>query len=144
MNKWLKLVTKHKVQKNVVPPGWQTREEVAEQLACHEERVNGVLKDAIHAGEVEVQSFPVWSATKRKVVITTCYRIVGADMPASSVKRNPGRPAKGGGWPFPVGTRVRRRDSANAGTVIEGGGIRWESGVVTTPSGSTRRKIVRA
>lgn len=139
MNKWLKLVTKHKVQKNVVPPGWQTREEVAEQLACHEERVNGVLKDAINAGEVEVQSFPVWIAAKRKVVPTTCYRIVGADTPAQSPKRG----APKGGWPYPVGTRVRRRDSANAGIVIEGGSVRWESGLVTTPSGSTQSKIVR-
>ena len=144
MNKWLKLVTKHKVSKNVVPPGWQTRAEVAEHLACQEERVNSILKDAINAGEVEVQTYPVWSATKRKVVATTCYRIVeGGAAPAP--KQSPrGRPPKTTGWPFPVGTRVRRTDSKNQGTVIEGASIHWDSGTVTTPSGSTRKKIVRA
>lgn len=135
MNKWLKLVTKHKVTKNVVPLGWQTREEVAGQLSCPEERVNSVLKDAINAGEVDAQSFPVWSDTKRKVVPTTCYRIIE---PKAPEKRGVGR------WPYPVGTRVKRNDSPNLGTVIEGGSIRWDAGQITTPKGSTRSKVVPA
>lgn len=146
MNKWLKIVTKHKVSKNVVPPGWQPREEVAQHLGCPEEKVNSVLKDAINANEVETQTFPVWSHTKRKVVPTPCYRIVAEGVTTPQPKQNPrGRPSKGSvrvGWPYPVGTRVRRRDSANQGTIIEGGSVRWDNGLVTTPSGSTRKKLV--
>lgn len=147
MNKWLKLVTKHKVSKNVVPLGWQPREEVAQHLGCPEEKVNSILKDAINAGEVEMQNFPVWSHTKRKVVPTPCYRIVAEGVTTTQPKQNPrGRPRKGAvrraSWPFPVGTRVRRSDSANQGTIIEGGSVRWDNGLVTTPSGSTRKKLV--
>jgi hypothetical protein len=144
MNKWLKLVTKHKVSKYVVPPGWQTREEVARHLGCSEEKVNSNLKDAINAGDVEAKTFPVWCDIKQKVVPTPCYRIVeGGAAPAP--KQPPReRPPKTTGWPSPVGTRVRRSDSKNLGTVIEGSSIHWDSGLVTTPSGSTRKKIVRA
>jgi len=56
------------------PDGWDTREEVAEQLECSTDRVSQHLAPCIRAGEIEVQSFPVWDDMLKKVVRITGYR----------------------------------------------------------------------
>lgn len=136
MNPWQKLVVKHKVAKNVVPQGWLTREQVASQLDCSEDRVNSVLKDALKAGDVETQGFPVYDKLKKKVTTVPCYRIVGERKAEAPLKRS----ASPSQWPYPKGARVRRKDGG-LGTMLDKGRVRWDRGAITTPKGSTIRKI---
>lgn len=56
------------------PDGWDTREEVAEQLECSPDRVSQHLAPCIRAGEIEVQAFPVWDDVLKRVVRVTGYR----------------------------------------------------------------------
>lgn len=145
MNPWQKLVVKHKVAKNTVPEGWLTREQVAAQLACSEDKVNTVLKNALKAGDVESQNFPVWDKIKKKVLAVPCYRIVEGGAPQrkkeGQIPSKRGRPPMPSSWPYPKGARVRRRDGGE-GVMLDKGRVRWSNGAITTPSGSTIRKII--
>lgn len=138
MNPWKALVVKHKAKSvKPIPEGWLTRAQVAEKLGCSESRVNENLRSAIKAKDVLMDKFAVWDALEGKVVSIPCYSIAARKTSdAAPAKSKPGR------WPFPVGTKVRRYDSAQTGVVISGGRVEWASGAISTPKGSTTRKIL--
>jgi len=71
---WKNLVEKQHKQTYRWPKGWDTREEVAEQLECSPERVNTILGPGIRAGEVESQAFPVYDEVLKRVVKVVGYR----------------------------------------------------------------------
>ena len=71
---WKTVVEKQNKKTYQWPEGWDTREEVAEQLECSTDRVGQVLAPGIRAGEIEVQAFPVWDDLLKRVVRVTGYR----------------------------------------------------------------------
>jgi hypothetical protein len=136
MNPWKALVVKHKAKSvKPIPEGWLTRAQVADKIGCAESRVNENLRAAIKAKDVLVEKFPVWDAIEGKIISIQCYSLPGkkASAPPALKKLN---------WPFPEKTRVRRRDGAGTGVVIAGGRVKWDSGAITEPKGSSILKLV--
>jgi hypothetical protein len=137
MNPWKALVVKHKAKSvKPIPEGWLTRAQVAEKIGCAESRVNENLRSALKAKDVLIQKFPIWDAIEGKIVSIPCYSLRKAKESEST------RPKKENGL-FPEGTKVRRKDGSRVGVVVSGGNVKWSDGRVTTPSGSTLRKLVR-
>lgn len=71
---WKLLVEAQNRKTYVLPPGWDSRDKVAEQLECSVDNVRVLLAPAIRAKAVEVQQFPVWDDIIKKVVRITAYR----------------------------------------------------------------------
>lgn len=136
MNPWKALVVKHKAKSvKPIPDGWLTRAQVAERIGCAESRVNENLRSAIKAKDVLVDKFPVWDPIEGKVVSIQCYCISGkktSEAPAKSKSKK---------WPFPEGTRVRRKDGGS-GVMLDNGRVRWASGTITQPKERTVEKII--
>jgi hypothetical protein len=42
------------------PKGWDTREDIADQLECSIDRVREILGPGIKAGAIEVKDFKIW------------------------------------------------------------------------------------
>jgi hypothetical protein len=138
MNPWKALVIKHKAKSiKPIPEGWLTRAQVAEKIGCAESRVNDNLRSAIKAKDVLVDKFPIWDAIEGKVVTVQCYSLTAAKKKSEPTNAAP----VSGSWPFPEGTRVRRRDGG-AGVMLSEGRVQWDSGSITKPKGSSIRKIV--
>jgi hypothetical protein len=152
---WKNVVTKINRKQYAWPPGWETREEVAEQLECSPERVSEILAPGIRNGDVEKGSFAVWDDHLHRKVMITGYRmrptgsLAPEPAPAKSPRpatptvagRGPGRP-KTHVAPAP-GDRVRSRKRGTLGTVRSDGGINWDSGNTTFPGPNTMREDIR-
>jgi hypothetical protein len=85
-NKWLKAVNSVNRERYQIPPGWETKEQVAIGLQCDPDRVVNLIKPAIDAGRVETQRFSVWDESRRLAVPVQCYRLVDGDAPAKPTK----------------------------------------------------------
>lgn len=124
MNKWIKIVNKHRAAKNVVPKGWLTRAQVAAQLGLHtDKRVNEVLRAALDAGDVETDNFPVWDKIKKRIVPLPCYRISEDTGPEKKLQSNSSE-GKLSKTPS-VGGKVRHKQSGKVG-VFAKEGSRWK------------------
>jgi hypothetical protein len=102
---WKNLLNKTNASTFKWPEGWDTREEVAEQLECSPDRVREVLAPAIRAGTVEVKEFKIWETGR--FVRKTGFRAAADSSPA---------PAKAVLAP---GLRVQTRRGASQGVVTE-------------------------
>lgn len=71
---WKQLVEAQSRRTYVLPPGWDSRDKIAEQLECSVDNVRVLLGPAIRAKAVEVSVFPVWDEVTKKVVRVTAYR----------------------------------------------------------------------
>jgi predicted ArsR family transcriptional regulator len=71
---WKSFVEADNARTYVLPAGWDSAEEVAEQLGCSNDSVRRCLAPAIKAGVIESQVFPVWDAITKKIVRLTAYR----------------------------------------------------------------------
>ena len=71
---WKQLVEAQNRRTYVLPPGWDSRDKIAEQLECSVDNVRVLLGPAIRAKSVEVAVFPVWDEVTKKVVRVTAYR----------------------------------------------------------------------
>lgn len=71
---WKQLVEAQNRRTYVLPPGWDSRDKIAEQLECSVDNVRVLLGPAIRAKAVEVSVFPVWDEVTKKVVRVTAYR----------------------------------------------------------------------
>lgn len=143
--KWKKLLHKQNAKHYAWPAGWDTAEEIAEQLECSPERVREHLAPSIRAGEVECKQFTIWDAeTGRKVIKTgfrigaskTETRVEGKSPTPSSKLQAPNRDR----WPFFEGAKIRRMDSPRIG-VVKSGKIEWEDGRIAIPSKSQQTKL---
>ena len=76
-NNWTKTISKINKDRYQIPEGWDTKEQVAENLQCDPARVNDLLKPGIALGEIEKQDFPVWDDNRRMTTRVTCYRVPG-------------------------------------------------------------------
>ena len=71
---WKTLVQRNQAATNVLPAGWDTREQVAGKLDCSEDNVRRLLAPLIKSKEVSVGAFPVWDPVLKKVVKVTAYK----------------------------------------------------------------------
>lgn len=58
----------------VLPPGWDSREKIADQLECSPDRVRLQLAPGIKSGSIEMSVFPVWDKVTKRVMRVTAYR----------------------------------------------------------------------
>lgn len=95
---WIKKINEINHRRFTIPPGWETKEQVAESLECSPDKVSDLLKPGIQSGDIERQDFQVWDDKRRMAVKVTCYRMAGgtepeprtlsiADIPAEKVTR---------------------------------------------------------
>lgn len=75
---WKTLVEANNAKTYVLPEGWDTKEKVAEQLECSEDRVRLLLAPALKNGTVEAGTFPLWDDVTKRVVRVTAYRRIPA------------------------------------------------------------------
>jgi hypothetical protein len=78
---WKQLVEAQNRRTYVLPPGWDSRDKIAEQLECNPDNVRVLLGPAIRAKTVEVNTFPLWDDITKKVVRVTAYRRVTPRVP---------------------------------------------------------------
>lgn len=71
---WKQLVESQNAKSYVLPAGWSSRDEIAEQLECSTDRVRVLLAPGLKTGAVETGVFPVWCATTKRVIRVTAYR----------------------------------------------------------------------
>jgi hypothetical protein len=143
--KWKKLVHKQNSRHFAWPNGWDTAEQIAEQLECSPERVREHLSPSIRAGEVEVKQFTIWDGETERKVVKTGYRISGPKSQGEAAKSQDRQKSvnyvqKPDRWPFWEGATIKRLDSARIG-VVKSGRIHWEDGKVNVPSRSTAHKL---
>jgi len=126
MPNWKNIVSSSNAKQYRWPAGWQTREQVAEELECSRERVSDVLAPAIEQGLVERKSFPVWDQTTRRKIMVTGYREVSraerqerASEPKKSEEpRLAKRPLEG--------SKIRRRRGSGKVGILSREGKRWK------------------
>ena len=84
---WKNYVEKQNEKIYVLPPEWDSREEVARQLGCAPDRVNENLKPGIQAREIESKMFPVWDKHLKRKVNVIAYRFIRQNpKPTNSTK----------------------------------------------------------
>ena len=81
---WKTLVSKQNAKTYVLPPGWQKRDDVAEELGCAPERVNENLRLCIANRTAEKKDFIVWDAQLGQKVRVTAYRMVSGEAQANA------------------------------------------------------------
>jgi hypothetical protein len=84
---WKNLVEKQNSETYRLPPGWTSRDDVAEQLDCSPERVAEVLRPGIKAGTVERKVWPVWDALNKRVQQVTAFRQVTPKLATNPAKK---------------------------------------------------------
>lgn len=71
---WLSYVEKQNAKLHVLPPGWDSRDDVAIQLGCKPDQVREQLRPSIDAKDVEVRVFRVWDRELKRTNNVTAYR----------------------------------------------------------------------
>ena len=72
---WKKKVDEINRRRFTVPEGWETRDQVAENMECSADRVDKLLKPGLDDGTFERKLFSVWDDTRRMTVQVACYRM---------------------------------------------------------------------
>lgn len=90
---WQKAIDKINAEKFKLPPGWDTKEKIANELQCSPDRVHDLLKPGLASGAFESQEFPVWDAKRRMTVRVRCYRQAGS-VTSKSASTDPSMDAK--------------------------------------------------
>lgn len=75
---WKSAVEKSLAEAHVLPDGWDSREEIAEQLGCSDERVRLVMAPLIKDRKAEVKVFTVWDRELKRLSKVTAYREIKA------------------------------------------------------------------
>ncbi len=121
--------------------GWDSRDQIAEELECREEKVNEILKPSLEAGQIERREFLIWDKVNSELKKVVGYRKKqkGAEVKPSEqvVRKSQTTKSKGKKTAVvAVGARVRTRIAGTDGVVESVGrgriGIRWDSGRITS------------
>jgi hypothetical protein len=81
---WKSLVEKTNQKVYVLPPGWDSRDDIAEQLECSPEKVDENLRPLLRSGEVVKDTFTVWDKRGKRPIRVIAYQKVGKDAEAST------------------------------------------------------------
>ena len=158
-NLWKRIVKQQMVEEHENDPkyqwgtyakvGWHKREQVAEALDCHEDKVQGVLKSAISSKKIERQDITIWDKLNKELIKIVAYREKGRETGSrkpetgnpEAEKLKVGRPRKGESRQKTkpaVGMAVRSRKRGNLGRIAEISRgrlkVEWDSGHVTQPA----------
>lgn len=120
MPNWKNIVSKSNSRQYRWPVGWQTREQVAEDLECSRDRVAEILAPAIEQGIVERKSFPVWDASTNRRIMVTGYREI-----KNSEKMAKPTAEKNFSFELKEGTKIVRRDGNGAVGILAKEGNKW-------------------
>lgn len=71
---WKNYVEKQNAKTFVLPSGWDTKEQIAEQLDCSVEKVDDHLRPALKSGAVIKQQFKVWDGALGRNVMVWAYQ----------------------------------------------------------------------
>jgi hypothetical protein len=71
---WKHLLEANNAKIFVLPEGWDSKEELAKQIPCGEDRVRIFMAPMIKARQAEMKTFPVWDKVTKRVVRVTAYR----------------------------------------------------------------------
>lgn len=71
---WKTYVEKKNAKTFVLPAGWDSREDIAEQLECSPDKVDDHLRPSLKSGDVEKSIFPVWDGVLKRMVRVVAYR----------------------------------------------------------------------
>lgn len=74
MKNWKMFVEKKNAKTYVIPSGWDSRDEIANQLECSPDKVDDHLRPALKSGEVIKQSFKVWDSGLARFHYVTAYQ----------------------------------------------------------------------
>lgn len=83
---WKSFVETAHAKEYVLPPGWDSKDAIAEQLNCASDSVRRLLAPALKAGTVETGCFPVWDDVTKKIVRVTAYRKTAPKPEAKAAK----------------------------------------------------------
>jgi hypothetical protein len=82
---WIKTVNEINHKRFTIPPGWETKEQVAVSLQCAPDKVIDILKPGIVSGDIEKRDFPLWDEKRRMAVKVTCFRLADSESPTPPV-----------------------------------------------------------
>jgi hypothetical protein len=85
-NNWKKTIDQINAERFVVPPGWDTKDQVALSLECTPDKVNDMLKPGIASGDIERKEFSVWNSARRLTEKIVCYRLVTLEPPKETTE----------------------------------------------------------
>lgn len=71
---WKTYVEKKNATTFVLPVGWDSRDDIAEQLECSPDKVDDHLRPSLKSGDVEKSIFPVWDRVLKRLVRVVAYR----------------------------------------------------------------------
>lgn len=86
---WAKTVAAINREKYTIPEGWDTRDQVAQELQCAPDRVADLLKPGLQSGKIERQEFPVWDDARRMTVRVSCFRVANGNVKAAEPAAKP-------------------------------------------------------
>jgi len=147
-NLWQRIVKQQMVEEHENDPkyqwetyakvGWHKREQVAEALDCHEDKVQSVLKSAIASKKIERRDIPIWCKLNKELIKIVAYREKGKHTDPKEEKPVKSKPAKGSKRPKPVAGMAVRARNGNFGKIAEVRAgrmkVEWDSGKVTQPA----------
>lgn len=76
---WKKEVSKINAEAFVLPDGWTSREDVAAQLECSEDRVDDNLRAGLKSGRFIKQSHKVWNESLGRCIPVIAYHDTAED-----------------------------------------------------------------
>jgi hypothetical protein len=144
-NLWQRIVKQQMVEEHESVPqyqwdtyakaGWHKREQVAEALECHEDKVQTVLKSAITSGKIERREITIWDKLNKELIKIVAYREKGRHADPKEEKPVKSKPAKGSKRPKPVAgmtVRSRRGGLGKIAEIVRGRmRVDWDSGKKT-------------
>jgi hypothetical protein len=144
-NLWQRIVKQQMVEEHESVPqyqwdtyakaGWHKREQVAEALECHEDKVQTVLKSAITSGKIERREITIWDKLNKELIKIVAYREKGKHTDPKEEKPVKSKPAKGSKRPKPVAgmtVRSRRGGMGKIAEIVRGRmRVDWDSGKKT-------------
>ena len=147
-NLWKRIVKQQMVEEHENDPkyqwetyakvGWHKREQVAEALDCHEDKVQGVLKSAISSKKIERQDITIWDKLNKELIKIVAYREKGRHADPKEEKPAKAAKPKSKRLKPAVGMAVRSRKRGNLGRIAEISRgrlkVEWDSGHVTQPA----------
>jgi hypothetical protein len=153
-NLWKRIVKQQMVEEHESVPqyqwdtyakaGWHKREQVAEALECHEDKVHTVLKSAIASGKIERRDITIWDRLNKELIKVVAYREKGKETGdrkpetgnLETAKQKRGRPKSK--RPKPAAGMAVRARNGNFGKIAEVRAgrmkVEWDSGKVTEPA----------
>ena len=81
---WKSYVEKKNAKTYVLPPGWDSRDTIAEQLECSPEKVDDHLRPSLRSGEVVKEIFSVWDPALKRLARVIAYRETKGQAPAAA------------------------------------------------------------